>query len=95
MKFHQIWQRFTFLHICFVEKNEIPLHVEKFHVLKTEISPHGRFLFHLHVGDRGDKYEVWLKGMLVRRSPTHPVVSPWSTTTAPIGVIPLPPTVDD
>ena len=39
-------------------KTEIPLHVEKFHVLKSEISPHGRFLLHLHVGDRGDKYEV-------------------------------------
>ena len=32
-------------------KTEIPLHVEKFHVLKSEISPHGRFLFYLHVGD--------------------------------------------
>ena len=41
-------------------KTEIPLHVEKFHVLKSEISPHGRFLLHLHVGDRGDKYEVWV-----------------------------------
>ena len=40
-------------------KTEIPLHVEKFHVLKSEISPHGRFLLHLHVGDRGDKYQVW------------------------------------
>ena len=40
-------------------KTEIPLHVEKFHVLKPEISPHGRFLLHLHVGDRGDKYQVW------------------------------------
>ena len=39
-------------------KTEIPLHVEKFHVLKSEISPHGRFLLHLHVGDRGDKYQV-------------------------------------
>ena len=39
-------------------KTEIPLHVEKFHVLKSEISPRGRFLLHLHVGDRGDKYEV-------------------------------------
>ena len=41
-------------------KTEIPLHVEKFHVLKSEISPHGRFLLHLHVGDRGDKYQVCL-----------------------------------
>ena len=40
-------------------KTEIPLHVEKFHVLKSEISPHGRFFLHLHVGDRGDKYQVW------------------------------------
>ena len=39
-------------------KTEIPLHVEKFHELKSEISPHGRFLLHLHVGDRGDKYQV-------------------------------------
>ena len=39
-------------------KTEIPLHVEKFHVLKSEISPQGRFLLHLHVGDRGDKYQV-------------------------------------
>ena len=39
-------------------KTEIPLHVEKFHVLKSEISPHGRFFLHLHVGDRGDKYQV-------------------------------------
>ncbi len=39
-------------------KTEIPLHVMKFHVLKSEISPHGRFLLHLHVGDRGDKYQV-------------------------------------
>ena len=42
-------------------KTEIPLHVEKFHVLKSEISPHGRFLLHLHVGDRGDKYQVWMQ----------------------------------
>ena len=41
-------------------KTEIPLHVEKFHELKSEISPHGRFLLHLHVGDRGDKYQVCL-----------------------------------
>ena len=39
-------------------KTEIPLHVKKFHELKSEISPHGRFLLHLHVGDRGDKYQV-------------------------------------
>ena len=39
-------------------KTEIPLHVEKFHVLKSEISPHGIFLLHLQIGDRGDKYEV-------------------------------------
>ena len=45
-------------HLC--GKTEIPLHVEKFHVLKSEISPHGRFFLHLHVGDRGDKYQVWL-----------------------------------
>ena len=32
--------------------------MEKFNVLKSEISPHGRFLLHLHVGDRGDKYKV-------------------------------------
>ena len=44
-------------------KNEIPLHVEKIHVLKSEISPHGRFLLHLHVGDRGDKYEVCPMGI--------------------------------
>ena len=43
-------------------KTEIPLRVEKFHVLKSEISPHGRFLLHLHVGDLGDKYEVWFEG---------------------------------
>ena len=55
MKFHQIWQKFTFL-LC--GKTEISLHVEKFHVLKSEISPHGRFFLHLHVGDRGDKYQV-------------------------------------
>ena len=42
-------------------KTEIPLHVEKFHVLKSEISPHGRFFLHLHVADRGDKYQVWFK----------------------------------
>ena len=35
VKFLQIWQNFTFLHICCVEKSEIPLHVEKF-----QISPH-------------------------------------------------------
>ena len=29
-------------------KTEIPLHVEKFHVLKSEISPHGRFFLHGH-----------------------------------------------
>ena len=46
-------------------KTEIPLHVEKFHVLKSEISPHGRFLLHLHVGDQGDKYEVWEDPVLV------------------------------
>ena len=40
-------------------KTEIPLRVEKFPVLKSEISPHGRFFLHLHVGDRGDKYQVW------------------------------------
>ena len=39
-------------------KTEIPLHVEKFHVLKSEISPHVKFFLHLHVGDRGDKYQV-------------------------------------
>ena len=44
-------------------KTEIPLHVEKFHVSKSEISPHNRFLLHLHVGDRGDKYEVWGKSV--------------------------------
>ena len=42
-------------------KTEIPLHVEKFHVLKSEISPHGRFFLHLHLGDRGDKYQVCFK----------------------------------
>ena len=34
-------------------KTEIPLHVEKFHVLKSEISPHGRFLLHLHTVPNG------------------------------------------
>ena len=43
-------------------KTEIPLHVEKFHVLKSEISPHGRFFLHLHVADRGDKYQVYSLG---------------------------------
>ena len=41
-------------------KTKIPIHVEKFHVLKSEISPHGRFFLHLHVGDWGDKYQVWV-----------------------------------
>ena len=50
-------------------KTEIPLHVEKFHVLKSEISPHGRFLLHLHVGDRGDKYQVWSGACLVMSGP--------------------------
>ena len=57
-------------------KTEIPLHVEKFHVLKSEISPHGRFLLHLHVGDRGDKYQVWLYLHLFVVCPSRIVTSP-------------------
>ena len=58
-------------------KTEIPLHVEKFHVLKSEISPHGRFLLHQHVGDRGDKYEVCFLYMdnFSQKSPRNPNAS--------------------
>ena len=64
VKFLQIWQNFTFFCIYCVEKAEIPLHVEKF-----QISPHlscieiwnfstWLIFLHLHIGDRGDKYQV-------------------------------------
>ena len=60
---HEISPNLAKIHISphlLCEKTEISLHVEKFHEFKSEISPHGRFLLHLHVGDRGDKYEVWI-----------------------------------
>ena len=44
VKFHQICQNFIFLHICCVEKSEIPVH--------------DGFFLHIYIGDIGDKYQV-------------------------------------
>ena len=37
VKFLQIWQKFTFLHISCVDKSAIPLHVEKFSDYSTSV----------------------------------------------------------
>ena len=59
VKFHQIWQKFTFLHICCVEKlkflfmwrNSMYWNLKFLHMADF-------FSTYIHVGDRGDKYEV-------------------------------------
>ena len=38
-----------------------------------EISPHGRFFLHKHVGGVGDEYQVWSVGPSLTSSDFHPV----------------------
>ena len=47
LKFLCMWRNLRFLHIC--------------HVLKSEIFSTWLIFLHLYIGDRGDKYEVWVK----------------------------------
>ena len=81
VNFLLILQNFTFLHICCVEKSEIPLHVEKFqifpHLSCIEISPHDQFFLHKYFGDISDKYQVCALGAQANRDRTGGFIPTW------------------